>query len=276
MDSRGKLCYHVREKAIRGGIPMHLNSFCCLGDSITSDQVTGIGTVVAEKLGAVHCFNAACGYATCTDWHRGSVNITPVTLVEPPNTNTADNVLSNQVRRVLQAITPAGQPIRWTVDGHMYALPEAIGLGTGMLPPPDVIYIAISTNDGNHPHNTVADDFALVLNQPYAALTRCSLASALCWALRTLQAACPQARIFVATPLQTCTDLPHMAPVEGLRKRALVMAVGKWCGVTCIDSFMESGFDEAVARDHGEVHPDAEWKERIACYVAEKIRNKLG
>ena len=250
--------------------------FCCLGDSITSDQVTGIGTVVGRKLAAEHLLNAACGYATCTDWHDGDVNITPLTLVEPPDTNTADNVLSNQVRRVLQAITPAGQRVRWTVDGVEYALDPAVGLGTGAIPQPDVIYIAISTNDGNQPFNTVRDDFADVARQSYAALTRNSLASALCWAIRTLHAACPRARIFAATPLQTCTDLTWMSHESGLLKRRLVMDVCRLCGVECIDSFMESGFDAAVARDHGGVHPDAEWKERIACYVAGQIATRLG
>ena len=250
-------------------------SFCCLGDSITSDQVTGIGTVVARKLGAAHLLNAACGYATCTDWHDSDVNVTPVTLVEPPNTNTADNVLSNQVRRVLQAITPAGQPIRWTVDGAGYALDPAVGLGTGTLPAPEVIYIAISTNDGNHPFNTVRDDFAAVAAQPYARLTRNSLASALRWAIETLRSACPQARIFVATPLQTFTDMPHMSHESGQLKRRLVMDVCRLTGAVCIDSFMDSGFDAAIARHHGEVHPDEEWKERIASFVAGRIADGL-
>ncbi|MBQ8200562.1 MAG: SGNH/GDSL hydrolase family protein [Clostridia bacterium] len=250
-------------------------TFCCLGDSITSDQVTGIGTVVARKLHAAHLLNAACGYATCTDWHDGDVNITPITLIEPPNTNTADNVLSNQVRRVLQSITPAGEIIRWTADGADYALNPSVGLGTGTLPCPDVIYIAISTNDGNQPYNAVTDDFETVARQSYAHLTRNSLASALRWAIETLQAACPGARIFVATPLQTYTDLPHMSHDSGLLKRRLVTDVCRLCGAECIDSFMESGFDRTVAKDHGEVHPDEEWKERIACYVTKKIASRL-
>ena len=60
-------------------------------------------------------------------------------------------MLSNQVRRVLQALTPKGSIIRWTVDGVEYAIPAEIGIGTGTLTAPDVIYIAISTNDGNQP-----------------------------------------------------------------------------------------------------------------------------
>lgn len=165
---------------------MNIRCFCCMGDSITSDQVSGIGTMVAHRLNAQEVLNAACGYATCSDWHEGDRNITPVTLIEPPNTNTADNVLSNQVRRVLQALTPKGSLIRWTVDGIEYAIPAEIGIGTGTLSTPDVIYIAISTNDGNQPENAPADDFAVVCELPYAALTRTSMASALLWAVRTL------------------------------------------------------------------------------------------
>ena len=167
---------------------MNIRCFCCMGDSITSDQVSGIGTMVAHRLNAQEVLNAACGYATCSDWHEGDRNITPVTLIEPPNTNTADNVLSNQVRRVLQALTPKGSLIRWTVDGIEYAIPAEIGIGTGTLSTPDVIYIAISSNDGNQPENAPADDFAAVCELPYADLTRTSMASALLWAVRTLQA----------------------------------------------------------------------------------------
>ena len=145
---------------------MNIRCFCCMGDSITSDQVSGIGTMVAHRLNAQEVLNAACGYATCSDWHEGDRNITPVTLIEPPNTNTADNVLSNQVRRVLQALTPKGSIIRWTVDGVEYAIPAEIGIGTGTLSTPDVIYIAISTNDGNQPENAPADDFAAVCELP--------------------------------------------------------------------------------------------------------------
>ena len=68
---------------------MNIRCFCCMGDSITSDQVSGIGTMVAHRLNAQEVLNAACGYATCSDWHEGDRNITPVTLIEPPNTNTA-------------------------------------------------------------------------------------------------------------------------------------------------------------------------------------------
>lgn len=199
---------------------MNIRCFCCMGDSITSDQVSGIGTMVAHRLNAQEVLNAACGYATCSDWHEGDRNITPVTLIEPPNTNTADNVLSNQVRRVLQALTPKGSIIRWTVEGVEYAIPAEIGIGTGTLTAPDVIYIAISTNDGNQPENAPVDDFAAVCELPYAALTRTSMASALLWAVRTLQTVCPNAAIFLATPLQTYTPQEWMDESHGCSSAA--------------------------------------------------------
>ena len=31
---------------------MNIRCFCCMGDSITSDQVSGIGTMVAHRLNA--------------------------------------------------------------------------------------------------------------------------------------------------------------------------------------------------------------------------------
>ena len=246
-----------------------------VGDSITSDQVSGIGTMAAHRLNAQEVLNAACGYATCSDWHEGDRNITPVTLIEPPNTNTADNVLSNQVRRVLQALTPKGSIIRWTVDGVEYAIPAEIGIGTGTLSTPDVIYIAISSNDGNQPENAPADDFAAVCELPYAALTRTSMASALLWAVRTLQTVCPNAAIFLATPLQTYTPQAWMDESHGLLKRSVIQKVAQKTGVHCIDSFYGSGFDRSVARSHGEVHPDEEWKIRIADFVTKEIESTL-
>ena len=254
---------------------MDICSFCCMGDSITSDQVSGIGTLVAHRLHARHLLNAACGYATCADWHEGERNITPVTLIEPPNTNTPDNVLSNQVRRVLQALTPAGAPICWTVDGEAYAIQPEIGVGTGTLPAPDVFYIAISTNDGNQPQNAPVDDFDAVRHLPYRALTRTSMASALLFAVRTLRAVCPNAAIFLATPLQTCTSQDWMDDAHGRLKRGVIQKVARETGVHCIDSFYGSGFDREVARLHGEVHPDEEWKERIADFVANAIEAAL-
>ncbi len=250
----------------------------CFGDSITSDQVTGIGTRVGELLN-LETYNFAVGYATASDWHNEEENITPISFIEPANTNTEDNVLSNQIRRALQSTTGSGEEIRWRHPypfgedkrSKIYSLPASMGTGTGSAPDPDIIYIAIATNDGNQPQNVVTDDRAEVFRQSYDELTRNSLASALRWAIETLICAYPYANIFVASPLQTYCDLPWMDQTTTLLKRDIIKDVARFCGVKFIDSFYESGFNRLVAKEHGEVHPDEGWKENIARFVAGRI-----
>ena len=256
-------------------------NFACFGDSITSDQVTGIGTRVCEILSMSSVGNYACGYATCSDWHKTnsngeSVHLTPFLLNTPPNTNTANNVISNQIRRILQATTPQGETISWThpAEGIFY-LDPSIGRGTGSAEYPDIIYIAISTNDGNHIANTVSDDRKTVFQQKYSELTCESIASAMRWCIETLQCAYPKTEIFVASPLMTCCPLSWMSFESNRLKRDIIKDAAEFTGVHFIDSFYESGFDTETARDHGEVHPDEEWKEKIAAFVAGKIRDTL-
>lgn len=250
--------------------------YACMGDSITSDQVTGIGTVIQKKLGYEMIGNYACGYATCSDWHDGDSNTTPVSFVVPPDTNTADNVLSNQVRRLLQDTTPVGKRITWhhARDGEFEIDPKD-GVGLGLKAAPDVIYIAISTNDGNNVQNQVEDDTDSVLQQAYGELTRNSIASALRWTIETLQSAYPHCNIFVATPLQTYTEQLWMSYEMTKLKRDIIIKVCRSCGVKVIDSFFESGFSSLIAIENGGVHPNEIWKENIASYVAGCINNNF-
>lgn len=226
--------------------------FACFGDSITSDQVTGIGSRIAELLGMELTGNFACGYATLSDWHEGKQNITPFSLDVPMDTNTADNVLSNQVFRCLKE-----------VKEH----PEK---------KPDVIYIAAGINDGNQPFNTVEDDTGKVLTQSFEELDRMSMASALRWAVETLRAAFPEALVFAATPLYTSgSGFDHMTRTAVLMKRKIIIEAAQAESVHIIDSTFESGFSEQIAAANGGIHPNEIWKEKIALYAAAKIRQFL-
>lgn len=251
-------------------------SYACLGDSITSDQVTGIGTFVRKKLGLVDSGNYACGYATCSDWHDGDTNTTTQTMDVPQNTNTNDNVLSNQVRRLLQATTNKGETISWThpIDGE-FSIDTSVGVGTGTVKAPNIIYIAIGTNDGNNVQNTFSDDSEAVLAQSYSELTRNSYASALRWAIETLQCVFHNAKIFVASPLQAYSTNPWMSLENTKAKRDCTEKIAKACGVTFIDSFYDSGFSYLIAKadNGGGVHPSNEWKENIACFIAGQIES---
>lgn len=254
--------------------------FACFGDSITSNQVSGIGTMISNKLDTDLIGNFAVGYATCTDWYdSNNQNITTVTLTEPQNTNTNDNVLSNQIRRMLQHTTASGSQIKWThpIDGE-FLLQTSVGTGLGHINDiPDIIYIAISTNDGNKAENMFVDDCDMVFNQTYSQLTRTSIASSLRWAIETLQSAYPNALIYVASPLQCGNDLTQFSWSAGNTKREIIQKVCKYCSVNFIDSFAESGFSRMIAKTNGEsgstVHPNNYWKNRIAEYVANRISN---
>ena len=251
--------------------------YACFGDSITSDQVSGIGTLVANQLNLSIVGNFATGYATCSDWHSGNSNTTTVTLSEPQNTNTNDNVLSNQVRRMLQHTTATGQQIKWShpKDGE-FNLSTGLGTGLGHVTDlPDIIYIAIGTNDGNKTENVVVDDTDIVFSQSYSQLTRNSMASSLRWAVETLRSAYPKAKILVASPLQTNANASWMSFSEEKKKRDIIEKVCQFCSVYFIDSFSKSGFSSMMAKNlSGDgVHPNEEGKNQIKNYVANEIEN---
>ncbi len=235
---------------------MEKKGFACLGDSITSEQVTGIGTLVCHKLGMQLFGNFACGWATGSDWHAGEDVLTKPSLEEQNSCFCPENVLSNQVLRLLDKAQ------------HLKYSPEAI-------------YIAISANDGatgglaEDSPVPLQDDTEQVCSLPYCQLKKTSLAGALRWAIETIQRDFPAARIYVASPLQACASGYEEGALSEnalLMKRSIIQKISTFCGVVFIDSYYESGFTREIAKDHGEVHPDAEWAEKIAVYVSEKIR----
>lgn len=247
------------------------------GDSITSDDVTGIGTRVAEILGCKVTGNFAIGASTCSDFHNGDTNLSEVDLSRPANSYTSINVLSNQIRRCLQYTTTSGSQISWThkLSGS-FNIDIAKGTGLGNTDKiPNFIYIAIGTNDGIDSKTTVVDDTATVFGQSYSQLTRTSIASSLRWAIETLQCAYPKAKIFVASPLQTSRTTGNFSYSANLEKRNIIEKVCQFCSVEFIDSFSRSGYSSFRANDNGDgVHPGADWKERIAQFIANEIKNK--
>ena len=259
--------------------PFADKKWACFGDSIWSDQVAGIGTIVQRDLSAKMIGNFAVGWATCQDWFDSGKNITPITFNVPNNTDTADNVLSNQVRRMLQWTTEKDQIIKWQhpVDGW-FNIDGDTGMGLGHTDDiPDVIGIAISTNDGKHDQcGNLADDTNEVFQQHYKDLTRNSIASALRWAIETLQAAYPNCKIYICTPLQTNGDNSWMSYQNELKKAEIVKKVGAFCSVPVIDQFSESGLNSQTVV-HGTadgIHPTGDMKNKIAAFDARQIEKK--
>ena len=232
--------------------------FACLGDSITSEQVSGIGTRICEKLQMKLLGNFACGWASGSDWHSGDEMLTTQSLDLQPNRFSPENVLSNQVLRLLHTIEETGKA-------------------------PQVIYIAISANDGavdwcSASPVPVFDDTENVCRQKYQELTRRGLASALRWAVETIQRKCPGAEIYVASPLQAYSpeyETGAFSEQALLLKREIIRKICVFCRVNFVDSYYESGFTREGAQDHGQVHPDEEWSERIAEYVSGVIAQSI-
>ena len=254
--------------------------YACLGDSITSDQVVGIGTLVNDILNTHLVGNFACGYAICSNWHTGDTDESPQSFVVPQNTNTADNVLMNQVLRLLQWTTALDAQVTWThpVAGA-YSVSEAIGTGLGHTDDiPDVIYIAIGVNDGRNAKNLFVDDADAVMSSTYADLTKCSYASALRWAIETLNSAYPNAQIFVASPLFTNendgTSNGHHNRGAIIAKREVSKKIANYCNAFFIDSTFESGYTVLAATQVNNIHPNGRYKNIIGRYVANEIKRR--
>lgn len=254
--------------------------YACLGDSITSDQVVGIGTLVNDILNTKLVGNFACGYAICSNWHTGETDESPQSFVVPQNTNTADNVLMNQVLRLLQWTTALDAQVTWTHPiAGTYSVSEAIGTGLGHTDDiPDVIYIAIGVNDGRNAKNLFVDDADAVMSSAYADLTKCSYASALRWAIETLNSAYPNAQIFVASPLFTnendVTSNGHHNRGAILAKREVSKKIANYCNAFFIDSTYESGYTVLAATQVNNIHPNGRYKNIIGRYVANEIKRR--
>lgn len=258
--------------------PTQNKKYACFGDSIWSNQVAGLGTLVQQDLNAKMIGNFAVGWATCQDWFNSDNNISPITLKTPQNSDTADNVLSNQIRRLLQWTTAEGQTIKWQhpVDGE-FSINSSVGTGLGHTDDiPDIIAISISTNDGKHQQcGNLEDDTDTVFQQHYKDLKRNSIASGLRWAIETLQSAYPNSQIYVCTPLQTSGANTWMSYQNNLKKAEIIKKVAAFCSVPVIDQFSESGLNnQTVVKGTSDgVHPTGEWKNRIAQFDAHHINN---
>ena len=259
--------------------------FFCFGDSITSDEVSGIGTLVGTALSASVIQNYAHGNATASDWFAGDARLTSVNVSLPRDCWFPDNVLSNQILTALRDTAPSGEPICRRYTGIGAPLLPAGLLGTGAAPEPDVIYIAIGSNDGRAPENAFRDDSEEVIAARYENLTRKGLASALRWAIETLQYAYPRANIFAATPLQSGLELAPPCDWIGnadafsratlRQKRNAILRVAEACSVPAVDTFARAGVSPRMMLRFGDqiaVHPSDEIKGRIADFVAGEIR----
>ena len=281
----------VNVSEIKDVVPKTINKkFACFGDSITSNDVSGIGTKVNELLETELIGNFAVGGASCSDWSYNGQDYSDFSVAEYHNAIRPENVLKNQVLRLLQHVTPLGEQITWThpIDGA-FNVPTTVGVGLGHTTDiPDIIYIAIGINDGQidgrqgAPWTTdgitptpVVDDFETVRQQSYSQLTKMSIASALRWSIETLQSKFPNAQIFVASPLHAgyvnSGSMASFSDYYTLTKAQIIKKVANLCSVLYVPSFERSGYGELIAHQYG-LHPSGVWLNiNIPKFVAKEI-----
>ena len=259
--------------------------YMCFGDSIISDDVTGLGTSINATLQTTLVGNYAYGNASCSDYYSGSTNQTTESSANPNNQKVNYNVLSNQVRRALCSATATGQNVTFThpVAGQI-TLDTSIWHGTGSTAnKPDVIYICIGLNDGSTDTTKVKDDIIEVLKQPYSSLTRIGMASALRWAIETLQSAFPNATIFVSAPfgVGSPANTATWRTYDAIRqKQDIARAVASFCGVKFIDAGQNGKFSGALfaTKDYyttDGVHPNNTGKALLTTYVSSVIVGQM-
>lgn len=247
--------------------PLDGVKFTCLGDSITANSYSKIGTYTSNYLGTSLIKNFAVAGATCANRTGTAINLDIEDGVTTEGN--ADNVLSNQILQLLQWTTAEGSQITWT---HPIAGAQSIdtsyGVGLGHTDDiPKIIYIAISVNDTTAQTD---DDVDAVLSQTYANLTKDTIASALRWAIETLLSAYPESFICCASPLVGGNNIYYDSKVK---KAEIIRKVCNYENVLYVPNGEESGYSLLFSNSGGGLHPNATWGNRIAKFVAKYIRN---
>lgn len=252
--------------------------FACFGDSIWSDDVCKIGTMIPDFNGMKLIGNFAIGAATASDWKdTNGTNISKISLARAKNASSSDNTLSNQVRRLLQWTTPKGQQIKWThpTDGQ-FQVDKQYGVGLGHTSDvPDVIGISIGVNDGYIPQVAFNANVDYYLALSYKDLLgTVSMATGLRWAIETLRSAYPFAQIFLFTPFQCAMEDSNNYTYDITKQKVdVIKKVGQFESVPVIDQFGESGLSQAVitANSNEGLHPNYIYARRAAAFDANRI-----
>lgn len=266
--------------------------------TLTEDTADGNASYVNAVGNVTTDFgNLACGNATLTDYWSNGVNATTIRLLKSDNvfghSGSGYNVLSNQIRRLLWHTTASDSTIQWTdynnTTHYIYELDNTLYEGTSIPTGatgvtgkgytsdiPNLIYIAIGTNDRNS-STFENDDIDATFSETYANLTRRTFSSALRWAIETLQIVYPSATIAVATPLHRTTSAGVSLANQNL-KAQLIKDVCKRLGVAVIDEFSSSGIGQNslswLTQDG--THPNSDGKRVVSRFVAGQLLSIFG
>lgn len=224
-----------------------------LGNSITAPDDSW-AWVTAQYFGMT-LTNLAVSGAHLTDYYNTCVDTNEDPRYNEDNTN---NVISNQIFRLLQMIVPAGTVIPET-DGEIFHNETPSPL-TGLRDPdstftPFFVIISCGTNDAA---GLKAIGDISQLDNPYQEADRKTIYGAIYWAVSVIRKYSPSTQIILLTPIQR-SPLPERLPliVEAIQR------AGEKLDCHTIDMYNESGITtEVESQEHkylyDGLHPNAE------------------
>ncbi|WP_353158469.1 SGNH/GDSL hydrolase family protein [Myroides odoratus] len=195
--------------------------------------------------------------------------------------NNNNNTAFNQLLRLAQAITPIGEQIVLNnpFRNELYAVPISDGVGTGAFSQPDIIIVAMATNDSAL---EVPNAIINYINTPLDQLNRAeNMVTGMRWFIEYLIALCPKAQIIYSTPIQANPTSSRKYSITKV-KRDRALEVCNYYGIPVIDSFNESGISEKfeIASSPGKylsdgLHPNDMGKQLMANFLGNRIKNLL-
>lgn len=207
--------------------------FVVLGDSITADPNSWVKYVANHY--SIPAVNLAVAGST---WHSEQPFVVDLSG-NFDNSHTVNN-LENQVYRLLQKITPAGEVVpELTADmtyaeGYSYPI-----LGTGEIDPDEVTLLGISEGGNDVFGGYVAGDLDATCSNPdFRALDRSTLYGVMRWACVLLQYYLPNANIFLMTPIPTGRSTTSFALGIGAQIKDMAYRLGvnvidmQYCGIS--------------------------------------------
>ncbi len=241
-----------------------------LGNSITAPSDSW-AWVTAQHFD-MSLTNLAVSGAHWIDYPGTAVDTNPQPVYDGDHTN---NVISNQVFRLLQMVVPEGTVIPETEGEPFHNDTPSPLVGHKQADSdfdPFLVIISCGTNDSG---NGVIGDIS-ELEKPYNEANRKNLYGSINWAVKVIRKYCPEAQIILLTPIQRAPMVDRLP----LFVEAIQLA-GEKLGCPTIDMYNESGITEAEESQghkylYDGLHPNAEGSRLMGNTVIRHIETLYG
>ena len=241
-----------------------------IGDSITYHSGSW-ARILFEKYGDKYINLAISG---CRFQDREN---TEINLDDNISHDSKDNTALNQLLRLAKKLTPQGQQISITnpYRNETFTVPSDKGLGTEEFNDPDLVVVAMGTNDSEYGSE---GDIFNILNTPLNDLDRkAGMVEALRFFTEYLISLCPNALIVFVTPIQASWGSSRRYEVT-VNKRNRIIENCNYYAVPVIDAFINSGISEKfeIQSSQGKylsdgLHPDDKGKRLMARYIGNEL-----